>query len=391
MSSPYKLPFLTLILLISFASVNAVLFTSALPDIAVYFGISDETAQFTLSWFLIGYAGGQLIYGPLTSRLGRKRALYTGIILQILASLFCVLSGLIHAYPLLVISRFCLALGSGVGLKMTFTLVNECYEAKIASQKIAYLMLAFAITPGLSVAIGGLSNAYFGWMSCFILGAFYGFILLLLCLKLPKMDTKLEHDAFRLSHLQKAYVAQFSNRSLVVGGLLMGSATSFVYVFAALAPFMAMNILGLSSEQYGFANILPSLGLIIGSLLSAQLIKKYTLHLLIKCGIIIATLGAIIMTFAILISYSVQWSLFLPMGIIYIGLSMILANTSTLAMSHVSDKAHGSAVMNFINMGLATVIVLGLSALNIKMLILPVINLILCVLMVPLYCFLTKK
>ncbi len=177
--SQAKPQFLTLILMMSFASVNAVLFTPALPDIARFFAISDEVAQYTISLFLIGYALGQLIYGPLAKRFGGKGALTMGISLQIVASLTCVLSGIIHCYPLLVLSRFMVALGSGVGLKMTFTLVNQNYEPTIASQKIAYLMLTFAVAPGLGVALGGILNNHFGWMSCFGAGAIYGAILLL--------------------------------------------------------------------------------------------------------------------------------------------------------------------------------------------------------------------
>lgn len=76
---PTKLPLITLILLISFASVNAVLFTPALPDIARYFMIDDTIVQSTITWFLVGYALGQLVYGPIANRFGRKPALYSVI------------------------------------------------------------------------------------------------------------------------------------------------------------------------------------------------------------------------------------------------------------------------------------------------------------------------
>ena len=184
---PIRLPFFTLLLLISFASVNAVLFTPALPSIADFFNITDSMAEKTITWFLVGYTFGQLLYGPIANRFGRKPALFVGIGLQLFSSLLCVFAGYLHVYWLLVLGRFFLALGSGVGLKMTFTFVNESYESKIASQKIAYLMLAFAIIPGLSVALGGLLITYFDWTSCFYAGGVYG--LILLCLVSNKNDT----------------------------------------------------------------------------------------------------------------------------------------------------------------------------------------------------------
>lgn len=382
-----RLPFFTLLLLISFASVNAVLFTPALPSIAQYFGISEDTAQQTITWFLVGYAIGQLIYGPLSNRFGRKPALYAGISLQILSSFLCVLAGVIHEYWLLVIARFMLALGSGVGLKMTFTLVNECYEPKMASQKTSYLMLAFAITPGVGVALGGILNTYYGWTSCFYACAFYGLALLFFVARLPETQKILNYNALKLKHLLHGYSSQFCNSQLIAGGLLMGSATCFVYVFAAIAPFIAINIFGLNSSEYGLANILPPIGLILGSIVSARLSKKYALSSIIRVGILIASLGAILMLALMLMQWPILLSLFLPMIIIYFGLCFVLANASATAMSHVSDKAHGSAVMNFINMGLATLVVLSIGAFSMKTLLLPTIYIVLCIPMMGIFKF----
>lgn len=367
------------------------LFTPALPDIAHFFGIGEDSAQQTITWFLIGYALGQLVYGPLANRFGRKPALYAGISLQIASSLLCVLAGVIHQYWLLVLARFMLALGSGVGLKMTFTLVNECYQPKIASQKISYLMLAFAITPGLGVALGGILNTYYGWTSCFYAGAIYGLALLFFVARLPETQKILNLNALKMNHLLRGYSSQFKNAQLIAGGLLMGGSTCFVYVFAAAAPFIAINLFGLDSTEYGMANILPPIGLILGSIAGARLSKKYSLESMIQTGILITSLGAIVMLVAMLMHFSILFSLFLPMIIIYFGLCFILANASTIAMSHVSDKAHGSAVMNFINMGLATLVVLSLGLFPIKALLLPAIYIILCIAMMGIFKLVTRK
>ena len=131
----------------------------------------------------------------------------------------------------------------------------------------------------------------------------------------------------------------------------MGGATCFVYVFAALAPFIAMNIYGMKSAEYGIANILPTIGLIVGSIVSAQLVKKFELKSIIGAGIWVAGFGILYMLFTMLMHFSVIFSVFVPMIWIYFGLCFVMANASAVAMSQVLDKAHGSAVMNFINMG----------------------------------------
>lgn len=382
-----KPSFMTLLMLISFASVNAVLFTPALPNIANFFTVSMGNAQQTLTWFLIGYTFGQLLYGPIANRYGRKPALYLGIILQIVSSILCIFAGVIHQYWLLILGRFLLALGSGVGLKMTFTLVNECYEPKMASQKIAYLTLAFAITPALGVALGGMLNAHYGWMSCFYAGIFYGFILLLFVIRLPETQTTLNYDALKIKNLFHGYTAQFKNIQLITGGFLMGCASAFIYVFATLAPFIVINFLGMNSAEYGMANLLPAIGLVLGSLSSAQLAKRVSLETIIHIGILIMTCGVIAIIMAVWFQLSAIYSVFLPMIIIYFGLSLIVANASTLAMSHVNDKAHGSAVMNFINMGIATMAVLSLGVFHISAMLLPIIYIFLCAAMIGIHGF----
>jgi DHA1 family bicyclomycin/chloramphenicol resistance-like MFS transporter len=383
---PIKLPYLTLILLISFASVNATLFTPALPSIAQFFNVSNNMVQHTITWFLIGYAFGQLIYGPLANRFGRKPALYAGISLQIISSLLCVYSSAVHSFELLVFARFMLALGSGVGLKMTFTLVNECCEQKTAGKTTSYLMLAFAVTPGLGVALGGYLNAHFNWTSCFYAGAAYGLLLLLLVTQLPETLKTVNKDALKLNYLMNGYGAQFKNVKLIVGGLLMGGATSFFYAFAALAPFIAINIYGLNSAEYGSANIIPCVGLFMGSLFCAQLTKHYELKSLLNPGLLTTLAGIIAMTVMMWLHAPVLFAIFIPMMLVYFGLSFIMAVTSTLTMAKASDKAYGSAVMSFLNMGSATVVVLSLGAFTVHTMLLPAVFFGLCVTMFGLVC-----
>lgn len=361
-----RLPFLTLLLLISFASVNAVLFTPALPSIAHFFNISDDVAQHAIAWFLIGYACAQLAYGPIANRFGRKTALTIGITLQIISSLLCVLAGAIHLYSLLVIARFLCALGSGAGFMICFTLVNECYEPKLASQKISYLILAFAVTPGLSVAIGGFLNTYYGWMSCFYASAMYGVLLLTLVTQLPETLKTKDRNALKIKRLLSNYASQFKNAPLVIGGLLMGSSGSFIYAFAAIGPFIGIQLFAMSSMEYGIANLLPSIGLLLGSLTNAKVAQKYPLTTLIRTGIGITCMGVLLMFITMSLHCSALLSLFIPLIVIYFGLCFLISNGSAYALSHTNDKAHGSAVMNFINIGLSTAAVLFLGLFTVK-------------------------
>lgn len=368
-----RLPFITLVLMISFASVNAVLFTPALPQIKNYFSISTALVQQSITWFLVGYAIGQLFYGPIANRFGRKPALYIGILLQIMSSFVCVLAGNFHIYSLLVLGRFLLALGAGVGLKITFTLVSECYLQQEASQKLSYLMLAFAITPAIGVMISGYLLSYFAWVSVFYAGAVYGIILLLLATRLPETKSTLDLNALELKYLFTKYALQFKNLKIIAAGLLMGGSSCFVYIFASLAPLIAMNILHMKTNVYGLLNILPSLGLMLGSLISAQFTKTYGSKKIIQVGILITLFSSMLMLVTTLFNLSGLYILFLPMMLCYFGLSLLFANVSSLALNQVIDKANGSAVLNFVNIGTVTMAMLMIGCFKITPMMLPVI------------------
>lgn len=346
--------FLSLMLIISFAAVNAVLFTPALPLIAEYFHVSNDAAQQTVTFFLVGYALGQLLYSPMANRYGRKPALCLGIVIQIISSLLCVLAGTLEQFHLLVFARFAAALGSGVGLKMTFTIINEYYEPKVASKKIAYTSLAFSVMPALSVALGGFLTNHYGWQASFYACALYGVLLLYLAMHLPETLKHPDPHALAWHKIKKDYSAEFKNPAILVGGVMMGCCGSFVYSFAALAPFVAINDFGMNAATYGLANMIPLIGLMLGGLHSANATQKKVLPLIIRFGVGSIIIGVSAMFVGISSVHNIYIALFLPVILIYFGTAHILPNASTIALSSVHNKSHASAVINFISMSFVT-------------------------------------
>lgn len=347
--------FLTLLCVISFAAVNAVLFTPALPMISDYFQVTDEVAQQTVTFFLIGYALGQLLYSPLANRYGRKPALYLGISVQIISSLFCVLAGYWDQFTLLVAARFVSALGSGVGLKMTFTIINEFYEPRVASQKIAYTSLAFSVAPALSVALGGFLTKHYGWEACFYACALYGCILLYLTIRLPETLMTPDIHALEWRKMWQDYRLPFKNPIILLGGTMMGCCGAFIYSFAALAPFIAIDDFGMTAASYGLANMIPLIGLMLGGLHSAHATQKKVLPLIVRFGIASIFVGVIAMYIGMHAVNNIYIGLFIPAIIIYFGTAHVLPNASSIALSTVHNKSHASAVINFISMSFVTV------------------------------------
>ena len=151
-------------MLISLATVLAVLVTPALPQISQAFDLLPSENQWTMTTYLFGFSFGPLIYGPLGNRFGRKKSILFGLIISIIGSALAFLSG---SFWVLCLGRFIQALGAAVGLKITFTMVGDLHSGQSATKVLSLLLLGLAIAPSIGIAIGGFITVAFGWKGCF--------------------------------------------------------------------------------------------------------------------------------------------------------------------------------------------------------------------------------
>lgn len=386
-----KPQFPILLLLISFASVGAVLFTPALPSIQTFFGLTIGQAQLTVTVYLWGYALGQLPYGPLANRFGRKPALYGGLSLAVIGALLCGLSSFFDSFALLVFSRFIQALGASVGLKITFTMIAEVYDQSQATRKIAHVMSAFAIMPGLAIALGGFLTEWLNWQSCFYFLCLFGLFVLLYSTQLPETAQSLDRQALKIPAVLRGYATQFKNSQLVMSGLMMGCRTSIIYLFAAKAPFIGIQLLGLTPESFGVYNLIPLVGMLLGALFAGSIAGRFSLFKLLFSGVVISLLSAGIMVFFFLLEKLTLWSLFLPMFLIYFSTSIIFANLSSFGLANVSNKSNGSAVFNFINLSFTALILLIMESLHFQSAFLMPMSFAFLFLLMLVLCFLLRK
>src|SRR3990167_8505435 len=205
---------LTLIIMSSFASMGAVIFTPALPEIANYFGISQGMSQLTITLFLLGYALGQLIYGPLANYYGRKKAFYIGIVIATIGTIISIASEPLNSFTFLILCRLLEALGSSAGLVISFAIVNDHYFPEQARRIIAYMMLAFAVIPGIATLTGGLLVSNFHWLSCFYFLLVYGLLIALPVSRLHETALTLDKTALQINTIKQNYAVAFKNKKL---------------------------------------------------------------------------------------------------------------------------------------------------------------------------------
>lgn len=351
----------SLLLLTSLGTLLAVLFTPAFPEIAKKLQISAGMTQMTMTLFLVGYALGNLPYGPLANRYGRKPTLLVGIGIAFIGSL---MAAIVPSYPslaLLLSSRFLMGLGGGVGIKIATTMIGDSFSEQESRRITPYIVLSFAVVPAIAIYIGGVLTQRLGWESCLYFLVAYCAFQFAISLFLPETAKQLDPNALNSRMIGEKYLQESKNKTVLLCSLLLGFGTSFIYVFASESPFIGIEHLGLSPELFGALNFVPSIGMVIGSLLARFAAEKYTAIRMMRLGALISFGGSLLMLLLFWSGFISTYTLFLPMPLIYLGLSLIFANALALGISQAKDKGTASAVLNFLNIWVS-VVLLGIVA-----------------------------
>lgn len=382
----------TLIIMSSFASMGAIIFTPALPEIGKFFNVSEGHSQLTISLFLLGYAIGQLIYGPIANRFGRKPAFFIGVAIATVGSIFSILSEPFHSFQLMIFGRVLEALGSSAGLVLAFTIINDHYYPEQSRRVVAFLMLSFAIVPGVATFIGGLLVSRFHWISCFYFLLIYGLLLAIPASLLAETGTNLSKHALRFNQIKKGYAIAFKDKLLRSITLFFGLSGMCVYIYAASAPLIAINYLKISPDKYGLLGLIPYIGTALGSMTSVRLSSLLKPKTLMKIGLMICVITSLTMGVLFYMDFINLCMLILCGFVFMYGNCLIVASGASIAPSNVENKANASAVMQFINVSMPMTGTFLIALIPGSPLIkLPVGFLIVMVIMINMWFFILKK
>ena len=343
---------LILLLLISFPSICALLFTPALPDLAQQYQLLDRQAQTAMSVFLVGYTFGMLPYGPIANRYGRKKALLSGLTLAWIGTMISLLS---DSFFIFCLGRFFQALGAAAGLKVTFTMIGDLYQGQAATKALATLTLAFGVMPGIGVLAGGFLTVGWGWRGCFAFLSLYSLCLIALSQVLAETAKQRDLEAFRPKKILFGYLHQLKNPLVLLNACMMGLASAIVYVFGTVAPIVSIRLIGLTPDEFGVWNVVPSLGLVAGTLLARLLSGKQKVSLVLLYGILLILAGTAAMGFGFSQGWIFASLFFFAMFFVQAGDNLFWINASAEGVSQATDKSNASAVMQFINIGFASV------------------------------------
>lgn len=332
------------------------------PVMAKDLGVSVDVVSYSLASFFAGICIGQLLCGPLLDRYGRKAPLVTGMIIYIIASIGCVLSGNIE---ILIVCRFFQALGGCVGMVAPRAIIRDVFPVEENAKIFSLMILILGVAPICAPTTGSFLISKFGWQSVFVALTIIGVIVLLaVILKLPESKQpdpsySLKAKPILTNFYEVLKVPQFYTYSLM-------GAISAAGLFAYLAgsPFVFMELYGTTEQQYGLIFAIIAAGLILCSQLNNQLLKKYTSEQITLVTLSIQTLVGI----SLLAGTAFHWlNLYTTIAHIALFLScqgFAFPNSSALSMAPFTKNAgSASALMGALQMafGALAAAIIGMS------------------------------
>lgn len=333
-----------LALLTALGPLSIDMYLPALPQMAHDFGVSTQMVANTLPAYFFGLAVGQLVYGPLSDRIGRKKPLYFGLALYAVASLFCVLAtnewGLIAA-------RILQALGGCVGVVMARAAIRDRLDVQGSAQAFSSMMIVMGLAPILAPMIGAWILIWFPWQAIFIALSIVGAICWL-CVhfffkETLAIDKRLKLSPYQVVTLYGAIFKDASFRLPMFAGCLTGAA---LFCYISSAPAVFMDQYGLNQQEFAYAFGLNAFGIMLMSSLNKHLTSRVEITKRLKAGSLVQVTGAIIVFIAGLIPAAPLWLIMLGLFLAISGIGLTGPNAMALAMSKQGARAGtASAIM----------------------------------------------
>lgn len=274
----------------AFPPLSTDLYLPALPQMTAIFNASPVKINLTLSLFFVFFAGGQLFWGPLSDKYGRKPVVLSGLVIYVIGSLLCGFSSTVDQ---LIIARIFQAFGGSAATAVSTAMVKDLYDGRERERVMAVIMSLVIIAPIVGPVFGALLLKYLSWRAGFLVLAGVGTIAAAICLLLNE-TVKHKYTGSVFSSLGRLTVV-LKNPNFSIMLALFSPSSMFVMAFLAASSFIYVNDFGLSEQQYSyflafnaaFALLGPVLYLRVSKFIKPQTVITTGFALMIVCGLIL--------------------------------------------------------------------------------------------------------
>jgi MFS transporter, DHA1 family, multidrug resistance protein len=341
------------------------LYLPAFTQIADDFGTTPAKISLSVSSYFIGMALGQILYGPLLDRFGRKKPLYVGLLIFVAGTIGCMQSMDVNT---LVVFRFAQAIGGSVAWVAAVTMVRDFFPVSESAKVFSLLILILGVSPLLAPTIGGFIATSLGWQAIFILLAVIALLILVTTFfLLPEVYKPNPAISLRAKPILSTFGSVLCVPQFYTFAFAGAFSFASLFIYVAGSPVIFMEIFHISPKVYGGIFALLSVGFIGGSQLNILLMKKYQSERIFSVALTCQVITSIIF----LIGASNDWiSLYAAIFMFFICLScigLINPNAAALALAPFTQNVgSASSLLGFAQLGIAALASSGVGMFNTK-------------------------
>lgn len=311
------------------------MYLPTLPSMTKVFHTTPSMVQLGLTTSMLGLAVGQLFFGPISDRYGRKKVLVSTLLLFSIATVAIVFSPSINVFNA---CRFVQGLGGAGAIVLSRSVATDCFSGKDLAKAMALIGAINGIAPVSAPVIGGLVAESIGWKGIFWILFGLGAVLLLCCIKFRESLSIEKRVSEGMGALIKSFTGLFKIKYFVICVLLSGFANGVLFSYISSASFIIQEHFNHSELFFSLIFGLNAIGIGAGSALTVKFKRIETASLY---GAIIMTAGSILQ-FALGMAYDSFLVYESTMFLMVLGLGLVFSSSTTMSMSE-GSSVPGSA------------------------------------------------
>ncbi|HOZ84408.1 MAG TPA: multidrug effflux MFS transporter [Niabella sp.] len=307
----------------------------------------------TLSSFFIGISVGQLLYGPLLDKYGRKKPLYFGLCLYLFASLGCAYA---TSVQYLIVLRFLQALGGCAGMVASRAMVRDMFDVEDNAKVFSLLMLVIGVSPIIAPSLGGFVTASLGWRYVFGVLLLIGLFILVLCVfKLPESKQPAKDYSLAPRFILGKFSEVFREPQFVIYTFASAFTAAGLYAYVAGSPHVFMEVFKVSEKTYGWIFSIIAASLVLATQINARILKFTTSEKIIPKAVLVQTIAGVLLFVGFIYNW---WGLTTTIILCSVFLAcqgFTFPNASALALAPFDQNAgSASALIGCVQMAVGT-------------------------------------
>jgi MFS transporter, DHA1 family, multidrug resistance protein len=319
------------------------MYLPALPKIADDLSVSSSVAQLTLTGTLAGLALGQLIVGPLSDSLGRRRPLMAGIVLHMLASMLCLFAPNIEV---LGVARLLQGTGAAAGMVVAIAVVGDLFAESVAATVLSRLMLVLGVAPVVAPSLGAavLLKASWHWVFA-VLVVLAGLLLLMAALALPETLPASHRRPLKVRSIAATYVELLRDVRFVILVLVAALGMSGLFAYIAGAAFVLQDHYGLDQQVFALVFGAGAVALIAATQFNVVLLRRFAPQTIVVWALVGASLAGVVFVGLAFAHIGGLLAFVLPVWVILAAMGLVIPNAPAVALSRHPDAAGTAAAV----------------------------------------------